>query len=359
MKHARPRARNRVKQGLVLLSVLLAGGAFSEEPSRASEAATETPFRETAADQPPIGVIDGKALPKGTVRLSYRYARRYLHSNRIGDHRESRQRARADQSPPFSQVPRKRTLQEHLVSLAWAPFSRLTVVARLPFYLRDEQVDLASGGRYATRTEGIGDLRVMALVPFMKKGREALMLGVGFQAPTGSNRRSDAIVLPGGSVKHRLAYPMQPGEGSWAVVPTATYQGYWRWLSWGLQYEGMFWLDENREGYRPGTRHQVSTWAAWGITRWLSSSVRFKWHRRSNIHGGDEVLGGFPYPNPNWDSKRQGGQWLAVGPGLNFRLPCCGGQRLAFEALFPIWQNLDGPQLESRWVLHAGVQLDF
>ena len=369
-----PRVARRFAKGAALAGLVLAGGAWaasSDEIPKVEEAAqvdetaesdaaeAPTPFAETAAAQPPIGVDDARALPRGTVRVSYRYARRYQHALRIGDHRESSQRARADQAPPFSQLPRKRTLQEHLVGLSWAPFSRLTLAARLPIYLRDEQVDLASGARYETRTEGIGDLRVMALVPFMKKGRETLLVGVGFQAPTGSNRRSDAILLAGGSEKHRLAYPMQPGEGSWAVVPTATYQGFWRWLSWGLQYEGVFFVDENREGYRPGTRHQVSTWAAWGISRWLSSSVRFKWHRRNNIHGGDEALGGFPYPNPNWDSKRHGGQWLLVGPGLNFRLPCCGGQRLAIEALFPIWQELDGPQLEDRWILHAGVQLDF
>ena len=36
-----------------------------------------------------------------------------------------------------------------------------------------------------TSTEGVGDLRVIGLVPFMKKGNETLLVSFGFRAPTG------------------------------------------------------------------------------------------------------------------------------------------------------------------------------
>ena len=35
------------------------------------------------------------------------------------------------------------------------------------------------------------------------------------------------------------------------------------------------------------------------------------------------------------------------------------GLRFAFEMLFPLYRNLDGPQLETDWTLTSGVQYVF
>ena len=361
MKQGFPLAMHGIAGSIALLAAVLPGLVMAEEspePLPAASSPEELPandapsFRETAAGQPPFGVNNGAALEKGGFEIYYRYSRVRLRKNRIGTKQVSTQRAFADQAPAYRQLPEKRLLQEHLVGLSWAPFSRLTLSAKLPLYVRDQTTQDFSGARLGNRTEGIGDLQLVALVPFMRKGDETLLFSLGFQAPTGSNRKN-------GSNDQRLGYPMQPGTGSWAIIPGATYRGHWKQLSWGLNYAGAFFLDVNREGYRPGTRQEVSTWMAWNFSQWFSSSVRIKWNRMSNIHGGDSALGSAPYADPTADPKRRKGQWLAIGPGVNFRLPCCGGQRVAFEALFPIWQDLEGPQLESRWLMYAGVQLGF
>jgi hypothetical protein len=50
-----------------------------------------------------------------------------------------------------------------------------------------------------------------------------------------------------------------------------------------------------------------------------------------------------------------------VGVGLNFEMAgqTLRGQRLAVEFLMPIYQNLNGPQLEDDWKLVAGWQYAF
>ena len=55
----------------------------------------------------------------------------------------------------------------------------------------------------------------------------------------------------------------------------------------------------------------------------------------------------------------QSGQRLDLAPGINLQLPCCAGQRLAIEALFPLWQSLEGPQLGNDWVLNAAWRMSF
>jgi hypothetical protein len=52
------------------------------------------------------------------------------------------------------------------------------------------------------------------------------------------------------------------------------------------------------------------------------------------------------------------GKQLDLGPGVNFktRTGPLKGLRFAFEMLFPVYRDLDGPQLETDWTLTAGVQ---
>ena len=340
------------------VAALLAGPVYGEAtPSDpASDDVAPVSFTQTAAAAAPEGVLDAQVLPKHQWMLSYRYSRAWLKGNRGGTRNQTEQRALARQSPPFSVVPRKRSVETHLFGLGWAPFSRLTLIARLPVVLLEQGNDPASGARYNTRTEGIGDLHVMALIPFMKKGDESLVVNLGFRAPTGSIRDRESV--PGGP-DPRFGYPMQPGRGSWAFIPGLTYRGHWQALSWGLQYKSVFWLNVNSLGYRPGTRYEATTWLAWSWADWMSTSFRIGWDKWGNVHGRDKELGRYPYASPTQDPKRQGGQRVDLAPGVNVRIPCCGGPQLGFEAVFPVWQDLSGPQLRNRWMLHTGLRVAF
>ena len=64
---------------------------------------------------------------------------------------------------------------------------------------------------------------------------------------------------------------------------------------------------------------------------------------------------------PTADPGRRAGRRLDLGPGLNVYLPSgpLKGFRIGLEALFPVHQHLDGPQLEADWTLNAGIQYAF
>ena len=44
---------------------------------------------------------------------------------------------------------------------------------------------------------------------------------------------------------------------------------------------------------------------------------------------------------------------------MNFKIPVLGDPRLVMEMLWPIYQSLDGPQLETDWTLYVGLQAGF
>ncbi len=57
----------------------------------------------------------------------------------------------------------------------------------------------------------------------------------------------------------------------------------------------------------------------------------------------------------------QGGDRLDLGGGINFagQSGVVKGHRLGVEVLFPVYQDLNGPQLETDWTLTIGWQRAF
>lgn len=337
---------------MALLLCVLAPPATGADEAGESGDALPRSRRSTGVDAAllaPIGVPDGYALEEGEWAFSYRYS--WIHSDdmRDGTHREST----GDLLQRFDETPRKRDLQVHEFGVAWAPHHRVTLSARLPVITQETHV--VAGGppeqRFQTESEGVGDLELRMLVPFMRKGGESLQVELGLTAPTGSiwERGRGAF----GS-RERLSFPQQLGSGTVDLLTGGVYRGRWRTLSWGFVGRGTFRFYENRRNYRLGNEYLLSTWLAQSWTDWMSTSLRMSWQRWENVHPEDDTT-----VNPEQDPKRQAGELIDIGPGVNFRLPWLGEPRLGVEMTWPFFQTLEGPQLERDWQLTAGWQWAF
>ena len=338
----------------LLVGLWLSVSAAATPPSEAGDEAEpeRAPFEKTAAGQAPAGVPLDRPLAGGEWRLSYRFVGTWRKDNWIGSKRVSALTARAVGNPDYERVPRTRDSAVHIVGLDWAPHDRITLVVRVPLVSTHQATNgFAPPGVPDTDSFGIGDIGVGVLVPFMRKGEESTSVSLIFGTPSGSIYEEAA----GGQ---RLPYPMQPGGGSWTVAPGFTYMGRFRDLSWGGQFGAVFRLNDNPLGYQRGTEWRLTGWLGWSFGDYISTSLRAEWYRWGNIGGIDE---GQPQPfaSPEQDPTRQGGQRFDLGPGINFRLPCCKDQRLAIEAVFPLWQDLKGPQLGNSWVLNAAWRMTF
>ena len=83
------------------------------------------------------------------------------------------------------------------------------------------------------------------------------------------------------------------------------------------------------------------------------------WKRRNNISGADPALN--PAIVPTADPNRRGGDRLDLLFGFNLYASgeTLTGHRLALEGGFPIYESLDGPQLETDWLITVGWQYAF
>ncbi len=302
-----------------------------------------------AAALAPIGVPDARPLAENQWALSYRYS--WIHSDdmRDGVHRESTD----DVLQRFGETPRKRDVHVHLFGVSYAPHSRVTLSAKLPFITQKTHV-VAAGpprDRFTTTSSALGDLELRALVPFMRKRNQSLQLEMGITVPTGSISERDEGA---GGMRERLTIPQQPGSGTVDLLPGLVYRGRWKTLSWGLLARGTFRVYKNSKSYRLGNEYLLSTWLSQSWTDWMSTSLRLSWNRHQSTRPKDDTT-----RNPEADPKRLAGERLDIGPGVNFKVPFLGEPRFGIEMTWPFYQTVSGPQLEHDWQLTAGWQWAF
>jgi hypothetical protein len=154
---------------------------------------------------------------------------------------------------------------------------------------------------------------------------------------------------------------MQLGSGSYDFLPGVTYSGRAGLWSWGAQARGEIRMNENHAGYRLGNEYALTGWGALEWARWVSTSLRAEWSQNLNIRGRDESSSVNPAVVPTADPGRQAAMRLDLLAGVNLMMPSgpLSGLRLALEAGIPVYERLDGPALETKWLMTAGLQYAF
>ena len=93
-----------------------------------------------------------------------------------------------------------------------------------------------------------------------------------------------------------------------------------------------------------------------GMEGVLSGAV---WRVWGNVDGADPALN--PAMVPTADPDRRGGERIDLLAGVNlFRNEGkLKGNRISIEAGLPVYQSLDGPQLETDWIFKVAWQWAF
>ncbi|MGH1419677.1 MAG: hypothetical protein ACRBCJ_12530 [Hyphomicrobiaceae bacterium] len=325
----------------------------------------------------PIGVMGDHMHKKGEWMLSYRYMRMEMDGNRIGDDRVSPETiattvpnrffGRMGQPPTLRVVPTRMTMDMHMFGAMYAPTNNLTLMAMLNYVDKEmEHVTFRGGmgttrlGTFTTEAKGIGDTKIGGLYRLYDDHIHHFHLNMGLSLPTGSITKRDRVLAPNGMRPDlRLPYPMQLGSGTVDLLPGLTYTGKKGSFSWGAQYMADIRLeDENDEGYALGDKHSLTSWIAYRVSPWASASFRVNAMTQDSIDGIDlNVVAPVQTADPN----NHGGERVDLLWGVNLLAPegALKGHRLAVEFGLPVYQNLNGPQLETDWTLAVGWQKAF
>lgn len=302
----------------------------------------------------PIGVMGEHTHNAGGIMFSYRYMLMDMDGNRDGTKKVSNQKVLED----FMVAPTDMQTQMHMFGLMYAPTDYVTLIGMIPYVKKEMNHVTRMGTRFKTKSEGLGDIKFTGLIKIFDNYSQRVHLNAGLSFPTGSIDKKDATPM---GPNQQLPYPMQLGSGTWDLLPGITYLGQYRTLSWGSQISGVIRLGENDRDYTLGDQFDATAWGAWDWFNWISTSYRLDWSSWGNIDGADKALN--PAVVPTADPNLRGGDRLDMLFGLNFYVSegpvLVKGQRIAVEFGFPVYQDLDGPQLESDWVLWLGWQYSF
>ncbi len=332
-----------------------------------------------AKNHAPIGVMGDHLHKKGEVMMSLRYMRMDMGGNRIGTNSVSPETiattvpnifAGAPGMPPTLRVvPTDMTMDMYMVGAMYGLTNSITLMAMGQIVEKEmDHTTFAGGmgtnvlGEFTTKSNGFGDTKVAALVRLFNNDstlQHEAHLNLGLNLPTGSIGESDQILTPMGMTPSpRLPYPMQLGSGTFDLEPGITYNGYSDQFSWGAQYRATIRTGNSDGGYTLGDIHNATAWAQYGPATWVSFSLRGQFRAQSAIDGRDAlIMAPVQTANPNF----HGGERLEIGPGINFagQSGAINGHRIAIEALIPVYQDLNGPQMETNWTLTVGWQKMF
>ena len=338
--------------GLFVLSMGIAGPVRSSEIGRMS-------LEELLDLQLSSMAISGihHTHEAGEWMVGYRLMHMGMKGNRSGTSRESGDDVIAQ---GFMATPLSMDMEMHMFGLMYAPTDKLTLMFMVP-YIRKSMDHINMGGlKFTTRTRGIGDLKLSGLYSLYESSSHRVIGKLGLSLPTGSIDEVDDIPMPGvGFVNVRLPYPMQLGSGTFGLLPGLTYLGQVAGWSWGADVSGNLRLGENKYDYRLGHEYELTSWGARRFNDWSSGSLRLLWKGWGNINGADPSLN--PGMVPTADPELRAGRRLDFLIGINVfeSEGDFAGNRIAIEVGVPVYQWLDGPQLETDWTTSLEWQWTF
>ncbi|WP_198244354.1 transporter [methane-oxidizing endosymbiont of Gigantopelta aegis] len=336
----------------IFLSLAISVSA-SEEDEHFLDASLEE-ILSIPLDTNAVNIQESHIHKEGEWMVGYRYMYMGMAGNLYGENSISQR----DILKKYAMTPLSMDMEMHMGSLMYAPSDDVTLMAMLPYKFNDMNIVTRMGQRFSTHSEGLGDLKLMINgVAFRTRWDEHLIsLKGGISIPTGSiNQRGDT---PMGK-NQRLPYPMQLGSGTVDFLPGISYQGLSRDWSWGAQMIGTIRTGKNDNQYRLGDRLDGSAWLSRIWDSWFSTSIRMKGMWWGDIHGADPQL--MATMSPTADPQIRGGKRIDMLLSVELYAPdgTLKGQHLGFEIGLPVYQSLDGPQLETDWVISGGWQWTF
>lgn len=324
----------------------------------------------------PIGVMGDHMHHKGEWMLSYRFMTMEMKGNRKGSSSISRNEIATTEPNPFfgipgqpptlRVVPTEMTMEMHMFGAMYTPTDWLTLMLMGSYISKSMDHVTYQGpvgtnvlGEFTTRSSGLGDTKLSGLIRLYNDDTHHMHLNAGISFPTGTITTRDDILTPMGTRPSvRLPYPMQIGSGTYDFLPGLTYIGKSGKIGWGTQYSGVIRIeDENDEDYSLGNEHRITAWGSYLWKPAISTSARIAGQTIDDIDGQDSNIIG---PVQTADPNNQGGERADLLLGVNMAGQSnLKGHRIALEFGAPIYQHLNGPQLETDWILTTGYQLAF
>jgi len=321
----------------------------------------------------PISIMGDHPHKAGEFMISYRFMYMDMDGMQSGTSEVSPAEVFASN---YTVTPTRMTMEMHMFGLMYAPTDWLTLMAMVDLQYREMDHQIFPGAApligfnnglqtFTTESRGVGDVQFSGLFTFFERDGMRLHGGLGLSVPTGSISKTDLAPGPGGILERTLPASMQPGSGTVSVIPSLTWTQLFDRFSYGLQAKGTIRTYENYRGYTLGDVVDVNLWGGWKIFDWISLEGGFGYHYVGEQTGTqDGILLSPPFAPtrltvPTAFGSNYGGHTVEGIVGVNFLVPDgpLAGNRIAADVRLPFFQDLNGFQLSTDYIVTVGYQL--
>ncbi len=269
--------------------------------------------------------------------------------------------------------PTRMTMEMQMFGAMYAVSDDLTLMGMLS-YVRNDMDHVIEGGTplvglnggsdtFTTRSEGMGDFKLSALFRLVENGGHHLHGGFGLSLPTGTISEQDTVPGPGGRLQRQLPATMQPGSGTFDLLPSLTYLYHAEEWTAGVQARGVFRTGENHHDYRLGHRAELDAWVACKPFNWLAlnSGLGFRWEGELDGTQSD-VSQNPPFAParrtvPTAFGENYGGMRLDAMVGANVLV--AGEHEIGLDLRLPLWQDVNGYRLGQDLTATIGWKVTF
>jgi hypothetical protein len=363
---------NTFTKHILLFSTLTAATSATFAAPSFSCCATDDSYQGRPDEHAPISVMGDHTHAKSGWMMSYRTMHMDMDGMRDGTDRVSSGDVFAES---YSVTPESMSMEMHMLGLMYAPTDKLTLMLMSNYTDIEMDHRIFSQGaanminngstKFTTETSGLGDVKIGGLYRFYLKENRKAHLGLSLSLPTGSIDEKDTTPGMGGPANRQLPAPMQLGSGTYDLLPSLTYVQQFEDWSYGAQANAIIRLEsENDNGYRLGDVFGATTWVGSNLNEWIGINTGLNYTYTSKLKGSQDDVGTM---GPNGKSvttayeSNTGGERLDAIFGINLYVPTGSlkGQRIAIDLRLPLWQDLNGYQLETDYALTLGWQMAF
>lgn len=299
--------------------------------------------------------------PAGTWMINYKYMHMDMSGLRHGTDDVSQSDVGFMRGRPYEymMIPQRMIMDMHMLMIMYGITDRFTLMI-MPTYKVNEMKMLMDMGMDPVmeeppmRTSGFGDTELRGIY----KMNEYITGSLGIELPTGSIEEDFKTM----GMTFRAPYDMQLGSGTYNLKPAITYNdisndGNW---NWGVQAMYTYHINKNSNDWSYGDNLRITAWLQRKInilTPWL----RLAYEYTGKIKGEDPEIKklldpAMGAPMPDAEPDNYGGKSLDSFIGLSYQKGPFG---IGLEAGIPLYQDLNGLQLKTKWMLNAGIQIIF
>ncbi|WP_455206138.1 hypothetical protein [Kaarinaea lacus] len=381
------RIKNQNHRGIVTLAL----GALAVTVAQTSMAAEEMSHEHhqhqeqvhaTHAGSGPHGTHIHHQHGKGNWMFEYRFMRMEMDGLLDGTNSvDTRDISGANMGPspnpnfPYMMAPTEMTMDMHMLMAMYGFTENLTGMIMANYLANDMDMvmhmympnGMPMGDMTGSMdTSGVGDTRVSAMYNVTKNWTGTL----GLSLPTGSIDEKVDMTMTGTNINTNLPMPsvtrsniqapyaMQLGSGTYDLIPSVTYKDESGDNGWGGQFEYTFRIGENDNEYSLGDKLELTAWYVRRFGKYVHLAGRLDYLDWGEIDGKDKNIPAAMTPSGYMvstdDPKNYGGRRLDALLGLT---GVFGMHRVGLEVGAPVYQDLNGPQMETKMIYSVGYQL--